>query len=229
MSGAVLLDALGTLVTFAPPAPRLRSLLASRHGVDVSEDEAAAAMKAEIRHYRAEHHVAVDAASLAALRRDCAQVLRDALPERVHDALDVDELVGTLVDAIVFSPYPETVEVLRALRERGRPLAVVSNWDISLREVLDRTRLTPLVDAIVISTEVGASKPDPRPLEVALELLGAPPAGAVHVGDTYGEDVLAARAARVMPVLVLRDGAAHPPDARVQVIDDLRGLLVLGA
>ncbi len=123
MSAAVLLDALGTLVTFAPPAPRLRALLAERHGVEVTDEEAAAGMKAEIGHYRAEHDRAVDAASLAALRRDCAVVLRDALPARVHGALDPDALVGTLVDAIAFAPFAETVEVLQALRSRGHPLA----------------------------------------------------------------------------------------------------------
>jgi putative hydrolase of the HAD superfamily len=227
MTGAVLLDALGTLVTFAPPAPRLRILLAERHGVTVSEAEAAAAMKAEIRHYRAEHDMAVDAASLAALRRDCARVLRDALPPRVHAALDVDELVTTLVDAIVFSPFPETVEVLTALRSRGHPLAVVSNWDVSLREVLDRTGLSGLVDAIVISAELGAAKPTARPLQAALEALGAPAADALHVGDTYAEDVLGARAASVTPVLVVRDGAQRPDDDALVVIDDLRGLLTL--
>ena len=225
MSGAVLLDAMGTLVTFAPPAPRLRALLAERHGVEVSEAEAAAAMRAEIRHYRAEHDRAVDAASLAALRRACAGVLRDALPERVRGALALDALTTTLVDAIRFAPYEETVEVLQALRERGHPLAVVSNWDVSLREVLDRTGLAPLVDAVVISAELGAAKPSPRPFEAALEALGAPAAGAVHVGDTHAEDVLGARAAGVRPVLVVRDGAA-PPDDEVHVVADLRGLLV---
>jgi putative hydrolase of the HAD superfamily len=221
----VLLDALGTLVTFAPPAPRLRALLAERHGVEVGEDEAAAAMKAEIRHYRAEHDSAVDAASLAALRRDCAAVLRDALPERVRPALGVDELVGTLVDAIVFEPFPETVEVLGALREAGRPLAVVSNWDVSLREVLDRTGLTGYFDAIVISSEHGAAKPDPSPFRAALRALGAEAASAIHVGDTHAEDVLGALAAGVTPVLVVRDGVVPPEFADLRVIADLRGLL----
>jgi len=229
MSGAVLLDAFGTLVSFAPPAPRLRALLAERHGVEVSEAEAAAAMKAEVRHYRAEHDRAVDAASLAALRRACAGVLRDALPERVQGALELDALTTTLLEAIEFSPYEETVEVLQELRERGHPLAVVSNWDVSLREVLDRTGLAPLVDAVVISAELGAAKPSPRPFEAALRALGAPAADAIHVGDTHAEDVLGARAAGVTPVLVARDGAAPPPGDAVHVVADLRGLLALGA
>ncbi len=229
MSGAVLLDALGTLVSFAPPAPRLRALLAARHRLAVSEDEADAAMRAEIRHYRAEHDRAVDAASLAALRRDCAAVLRDALPDRVHGALDVDALVPTLVEAIAFAPFPETVEVLTVLRERGHPLAVVSNWDVSLREVLERTGLAPLVDAVAISSELGAAKPSPRPFQAALAALGADAAGALHVGDTYEEDVAGARAAGVRPVLVVRDGGTMPTDPELDVIADLHGLLALAA
>jgi putative hydrolase of the HAD superfamily len=224
---AVLLDALGTLVTFAPPAPRLRALLAERHGVSVTEDEAEAAMRAEIRHYRAEHDMAVDAASLARLRRDCAAVLRDALPERVHAALDVDALVPTLVDAIAFAPFDETLEVLGALRAAGYRLAVVSNWDVSLREVLDRTGMTGFFDAIVISAELGAAKPDPRPFTTALAALGVDAANAVHVGDTHAEDVLGARAAGVTPLLVVRDGAAAPDDATLVTISDLRGVLAL--
>jgi putative hydrolase of the HAD superfamily len=226
---AVLLDALGTLVTFAPPAPRLRALLAERHGVRVTEEEAEAAMRAEIRHYRAEHDMAVDATSLAALRRDCASVLRDAFPADVRDALDVDALVGTLVDAIAFAPFEETREVLGALRARGDRLAVVSNWDVSLREVLDRTGLSGFFDAIVISAELGAAKPDPRPFITALDELGVDAARAVHVGDTHAEDVVGARAAGVTPVLVVRDGATAPDDEALAIIRDLRGVLALGA
>src|SRR5690348_5935778 len=48
---AVLLDALGTLITFEPPAPRLRIALRERLGADVSEEAAEAAMRAEIAYY----------------------------------------------------------------------------------------------------------------------------------------------------------------------------------
>ncbi|HWV87483.1 MAG TPA: HAD-IA family hydrolase [Capillimicrobium sp.] len=220
---AVLLDALGTLVTFPPPAPRLRALLAERHGVDVGLDEAHAAMRAEIAHYRRHHGRAADAAALADLRRECTAVLRDALPPAARAAVGVDELVPTLLDAIAFAPYPEAPEVLDALRARGHPLAVVSNWDVSLHDVLRATGLRDRVDAVVTSAELGAAKPDPAPLLEALRLLGAPAAGARHVGDTPSEDVEAARAAGVEPVLVVRDGAVAPPGVRA--IPDLRGLL----
>ncbi|HEU4658204.1 MAG TPA: HAD family hydrolase [Capillimicrobium sp.] len=223
----VLLDALGTLVTFAPPAPRLRDLLAERHAVAVTEAEAAAAMRAEIAFYRREHDRARDRPALAALRRDCAAVLRDALPAAAH-AIDVDALTPTLLDAIRFEPFPEVPAVLDELRARGHPLAVVSNWDVSLHDVLDLTGLADRVDVVVTSAELGAAKPSAAPFRAALEALGAAPAGALHAGDTVAEDVDGARAAGITPVLVDRDGAGEAP-AGVAVVADLKGLLRIAA
>src|SRR5439155_12794529 len=53
---AVTFDAMGTLVTFTDPVPRLQRALAHRLGLDVSLDRCHLAMQAEIRHYRAICH-----------------------------------------------------------------------------------------------------------------------------------------------------------------------------
>ena len=50
---AILLDALGTLVHLEAPASRLRASLRARLGLEVSDDRASAAMRAEMRHYAA--------------------------------------------------------------------------------------------------------------------------------------------------------------------------------
>ena len=81
-----------------------------------------------------------------------------------------------------------------------------SNWDVSLHEQLERTGLRPLLDGAVSSAEVGAAKPDPAILVRALEIAGAEPAHAWHVGDDLEADVGAARAAGLRPVLIDRDG-----------------------
>jgi putative hydrolase of the HAD superfamily len=176
---AVLLDALGTLVGLAPPAPLLRAELAAR-GVEVSEAQAAAALRAEMAHYRAEHGVARDAAGLAALRADCTEVLRAALPAH---ARDVDDLQDVLLGSLRFSAYPEVAGTLRALRERGARLVVCSNWDVSLHEVLDRTGLAPLLDGVVTSAELGVAKPAAAIFAAALELAGVAADEALHAGD----------------------------------------------
>ena len=50
---AVFLDALGTLVRLESPTPRLQASLRARVGLDVDEDLASAAMRAEMRYYAA--------------------------------------------------------------------------------------------------------------------------------------------------------------------------------
>jgi putative hydrolase of the HAD superfamily len=121
-----------------------------------------------------------------------------------------------MLAAIRFRPYPEVPAVLGALRERGVARVVVSNWDVSLHDVLERTNLRPLLDAVVTSAEYGVAKPDPAIFAHALELAGGvAPADAVHAGDDVAADVEGARAAGIAPVFVARDGETGPSGVRV--------------
>jgi putative hydrolase of the HAD superfamily len=221
---AVTIDALGTLLELLPPAPRLRDELRERLEVEISEAEAGRAMNAEIGYYRAHLWMGRDAAGLAQLRRACAEVLRDALDLDV----DLDALTDTLLAAIRFEPFPDTVPALEALRAAGVRLVAASNWDVSLHEQLDRTGLTPLLDGAVSSAEVGAPKPDPEIFVRALALAGAGPEEALHVGDDVEADVGGALAAGLEPVLIDRDGSLEAPPG-VRRIASLAELPVLCA
>jgi putative hydrolase of the HAD superfamily len=206
----VLLDALGTLVELERPWPHLVAELEAR-GVVVGEEDARAAMLAEMAYYRAHHDEAGDWAGLVDLRRRCAAILQ----EHLGTALPLDDVIEALLAAIRFRPYPEVPGVLARLRADGARLAVVSNWDVSLHDVLERTGLRRLVDAVVISAELGVGKPDPAIFHAALERLGVQADGALHVGDSLGADVAGARAAGLEAVLVVRDGAVAPEGVRV--------------
>jgi putative hydrolase of the HAD superfamily len=206
---AVLLDALGTLVELERPWPHLMNELAAR-GVVVDEDEARAAMLAEMAYYRAHHDEAVDWAALKDLRRRCAAVVQ----EQLGTSLPLDDVFDALMAAIRFGAYPEVPDALARLRDGGARLAVVSNWDLSLHDVLERTGLRPLVDAVVISAELGVAKPDPTIFRAALQHLDARPEDALHVGDSLDHDIAGARAAGIEAVLVARDGASAPEGVR---------------
>jgi putative hydrolase of the HAD superfamily len=223
---ALLLDALGTLVELEPPWPLLAAGLAAR-GAPVGEDAARAALRAEIAFYRAEHHVAVDAPSLEALRDRCAEVLRAQLPAPARD-LPHAEVRAALLGALRFRAFPEVPGVLDALRAAGHPLVVVSNWDVSLHEVLADTGLADRVDGVVTSAGLGVAKPDGRLFEEGLRLARVPPGRALHVGDSVEHDVRGALAVGIAPVLVDRDGARSAPEG-VAVLPSLAGLPELAA
>lgn len=222
---ALLLDALGTLLELEPPVAPLRRELRKRFGVDLEEREVAAAVRAEIAFYRAHHDDARDRASLAVLRERSARALRDALPAPAA-ALPLAPLTDALLAALRFRPFPEVPGLLRDARSRGARLVVVSNWDVSLHDVLEETGLAPLLDAVVTSAELGSAKPAPAIFEHALALAGAAASEALHVGDSVEHDVAGARAAGIPCRLVVREGAAVPAGVQaIASLDELRALL----
>lgn len=204
MIRALLLDALGTLVELEPPAPHLAQAL------DISQAEAEQAITSEMLFYRAHLDDGRDAESLAGLRRRCAEVLRDALPEHARRP-DLDEMVEILLASLHFRAFPDARPALEAARARGLGLVVVSNWDCSLPEVLARIGLAPLLDGVVASAAAGARKPAAEIFERALSVAGVSASEAVHIGDSLVEDLEGARGAGIEPVLVKRDGTPGPP------------------
>jgi putative hydrolase of the HAD superfamily len=213
---AILLDCLGTLVALEPPAPLLVEELRERLGLAVTEEESERAIAAEIAYYRAHLDEGRDVRALADLRRRCTEALREGLPPSacVSDA-DGDLLQEALLASLRFTPYPDVRPALERFRERGQRLVVVSNWDVSLHDVLRRLALAKLLDGIVTSAEIGARKPSAKIFERALALAGVGADDALHVGDSLEEDLAGARAAGIEPVLISRDGTPGPQDARV--------------
>jgi putative hydrolase of the HAD superfamily len=192
---AVLLDALGTLLTFESPVPHLQAAL----GID--EPTAEAAIRAEIAYYRAHLDEGRDAESLLDLRLRCADAMGLPFPR--------DVVFAALMDSLRFHAFSDAVPFLRELRSRGIRAVVVSNWDFSLHERLRETGLAPLVDGAIASAEIGSAKPDGAIFAAALELAGTRPEETWHVGDTPDADVVGARAAGIHPILIARDGAAN--------------------
>ena len=124
-----------------------------------------------------------------------------------------------------FRVFPETREVLDALRGRGLALGVISNNTSDLIDTLDRIDLARYFDHVTYSQEVRAQKPVPAVFRLALSRAGCTPTEAVHVGDSFEMDVLGARGVGIEPILVDREGRSPTADCRR--IRDLRELVSL--
>ncbi|MGC5333365.1 HAD family hydrolase [Micromonospora sp. DT62] len=81
-------------------------------------------------------------------------------------------------------PYPDTAATLGALRAGGVRVAVVSNIGFDIRPHFEAWGLAGLVDAFVLSYEVGRCKPDPGIFLRACGMLGVDPERTLMVGDT---------------------------------------------
>jgi putative hydrolase of the HAD superfamily len=93
-------------------------------------------------------------------------------------------------------------ESLERLRGAGFKLAVVSNSEGTIEQMLLEIGLRPLFDAVIDSSVVGFTKPDPRIFGIALDRLGVAAADALMVGDSPSADVDGASAAGIRAALI---------------------------
>jgi putative hydrolase of the HAD superfamily len=100
------------------------------------------------------------------------------------------------------APEPDAAPALALARGAGLRTAVISNSNGTIRRILERLGLLPLVDVVLDSQEEGVEKPHPAIFERALARAGVGPHEAAYVGDLYSIDVLGARRCGLRPVLL---------------------------
>ncbi len=135
-------------------------------------------------------------------------------PEPTIDALFA-ELFAHYACAEAWRVFPDVLPALRLLRAIGLRLAVVSNFDGRLRRLLRDLSLSAYFHAVVISSECGAAKPDPRIFEAALTALGSAPAATLHIGDSEELDARGARRAGLRAIRIDRSAGSPRPLAGV--------------
>jgi HAD superfamily hydrolase (TIGR01509 family) len=102
--------------------------------------------------------------------------------ERLAPGLS-EKLYELTVCAESWEAFPDTLPTLRALRDRGLRVGVVSDTGFDLRPAMDRLGLSPFVDTVVMSFEYGVCKPAARVFLTACELLDVNPERTLMVGD----------------------------------------------
>ncbi len=112
--------------------------------------------------------------------------------------------------------YPETLGVLKELKQQGLELGIVSNFDSRLFNVLRGLGIVDLFDTVTISSLAHAAKPAPQIFRVALEKHAADPDEAVHIGDSLRDDVDGANRAQLTGILLDRGSVAASQRDRQQ-------------
>ena len=101
-----------------------------------------------------------------------AEVYQEFRDHYLHHGLDTTE------------PYPGIMEMLRALKDEGKQIAVVSNKFYKATEELCSHFFAGLVDVAIGEREDIRKKPAPDTVEEALRRLEADCTHAVYVGDS---------------------------------------------
>jgi len=135
--------------------------------------------------------------------------------QQLAEALGISSHVSRLGPALVkefaknkhWKLFDGVPQALRRLREQGLLLALVANWDSNLPTLIEQLGIRQEFSSVVSSQAAGVEKPDPAIfLLAAAEFSLSPKTNRIlYVGNEYRADVMGARAAGLIPVLIDRN------------------------
>jgi putative hydrolase of the HAD superfamily len=224
---AVTLDATGTLIA-CPAMPDIYAEVLARHGIATAPDE--------VRRVFPVVWKELDCLTPPGLDRFTSfeggsRAFWSRLLTRLCELIDTAE-PGPFAAAELFHRFslpdawmvfPDVVPALETLRSLGLRLAVISNFDERLPNLLAGLGLAHRVDLVVPSSSLGLAKPNPRLFRHVLERLEVEPDAALHVGDHRLEDLEGAQAAGMEAVLLDR-GRGPTPDAARDLLEVASGI-----
>ena len=121
--------------------------------------------------------------------------------------------------------FEDVIPTLLELRKKYKLGIITNGRTFGQGAKIVNTGLDKYVDDYVISEEFHCAKPDPRLYEIACERLQVKPEECVYVGDTFGNDVLGAYRAHMIPIWIWPDNNTRPLQAEVLRINKIGDLL----
>lgn len=207
MLKVVFFDAASTLFEARASIGASYARIAGKYGVDASGDAVSAA-------FRRVFHNAPGLAFGPSRPADELRELeyrwwRDIVAQTFASLGTFTDFDAYFAELFAFFGNPANWEVdpiapatLRALRDRGLQLGIISNFDYRLYGILDGLGLSGYFDTITISSEAGFAKPAPEIFRIAMAKHSAAPGEVMHVGDSAHMDVGGALAAGIAGVLI---------------------------
>lgn len=220
---AVSFDVYGTLVDIETDEnrPAVWTGLArelGRHGLAARPDELRRGYREEVRRRlrdRGERHPEID------VRRIFTTLVhRLGGPEDLRLATVLTRRFRAL-STVRLAAFPDALPTLHALRRRVAIAAVSDAQRLFLEPELRAVGLTGRFDVLVVSSDHGFRKPDPRLFRLAVQRLDVPAAATVHVGDNPKRDVAGAEEAGLIAVHLDRTGVPPHPHRTVSSLLDL--------
>jgi HAD superfamily hydrolase (TIGR01549 family) len=195
-------------------------------------------MEMEVETSRAFHGDSIDPDYADICRRVAARHGMKLTAEQGAELWEVWNLGGQFLGRTLF---PDTLETLQWLAERGFRLGSVTNRGYGGPRFWEELRdlgLAELFEVVAVSCDIGYMKPHPRIFEYALEAMSLAPEETAMVGDSLRADVEGARAQGMMtiwrrpPLDEPVEAASDPPevegnvrpDYTVDSIGEIRGL-----
>jgi len=208
MIKAVFFDLYQTLVCYKPPREEMQAKVLKEYGIYVTPEKLLYPITTADEFIHQEHSrksigKRSDEEKKALWGQYQAIVLKEAGIEPTREL--IRHILGKM-QQIKFEPalYDDVLPTLNELNEKGLILGLISNVDSDISQLCQKLELTPLLRVVVTSLDSGYNKPQPGIFKEAVRQADVQPQEAIYVGDQYRIDVIGAKQAGMLGILLDR-------------------------
>ena len=101
--------------------------------------------------------------------------------------------------------FDDAKKLLSILKDKKISTSIVTNFDSDGKSLSESLGISELVDFVITSKDAGASKPSKKIFDYALNYINTKPENCIFIGDQIETDILGAKRANIMPLLIDRD------------------------
>ncbi|HEY4387314.1 MAG TPA: HAD-IA family hydrolase [Ktedonobacteraceae bacterium] len=231
----IFFDAGFTLLRPYPSTPEICQQACQQLGLHIHLEQVVAQMEAAeeyfFRQTRLNRYIWADERAIVELWRGYYTYLLRPFVEEQDEAM-LNQLAEKIYQEFSrhtsWEIYPDVIQTLEALKVHGYNLGIISDWESALGPILQKLHLNQYFDCLLISAVTRHAKPAPQLYELALQRANAVSDYSLHIGDSYINDVLGARAVGITPVLLDRARKLQKSNVDcllVHTLDELLDLL----
>ncbi len=210
MIKAVFFDLYQTLICYKPPREEIQAEVLKEFGINTTPDKLLyPIIIADEFIYQEHSRLSIgkrsDEEKKALWGQYQAIVLKEAGIEPTGEL--IRHILGEM-QQIKFEPalFDDVLPTLTELKKKGLILGLISNVDNDITQLCQKLRLTPMLQVVVTSLDSGYNKPQPEIFKEAVRQASVQPQEAIYVGDQYQIDVIGAKQAGMLGILLDRGG-----------------------
>ena len=205
---AVFFDIYGTIADFFPPKEEIQINVTEKFNITLVKDKILDA-------YKLANNFLVKQNSIFPIRKmndeeklnffsEYEKIIIDNSGSNVDVGLAKNIWVEITKQKYDLKIFPDLIQCINDLRDMGLILGLISNINMSGKKIAEKLGLSSYFNYVFTSEDLGCEKPNKMIFEKSLDIAKLSPSEVVFIGDQVESDILGAKNANILPILLDR-------------------------
>lgn len=205
---AVFFDIYGTIADFFPPKEEIQINAAEKFNITLDKDKIVDA-------YKLANNFLVKQNSIFPIRKmndeeklnffsEYEKIIIDNSGSNVDVGVAKNIWIEITKQKYDLKIFPDLIQCINELRDMGLILGLISNINMSGKKIAEKLGVSSYFNYVFTSEDLGYEKPNKMIFEKSLDIAKLTPSEVVFIGDQVESDILGAKNANILPILLDR-------------------------